>query len=81
MRKTCRQDSFHILAYSVTPMVDSDVMTGVAPTSPAPLAEIVDAHVFGGIHFRTGVMTDRQRVLPVAEYVLQHAFRRKEESA
>ena len=34
MRKTCRQDSFHILAYSVTPMVDSDVMTGVARFFP-----------------------------------------------
>ena len=37
-------------------MVDSDVMTGVVrsfPNFPAALAEIVDARVFGGIHFRT----------------------------
>jgi hypothetical protein len=39
-------------------MVDSDVMTGVVrsfPNFPAALAEIVDARVFGGIHFRYGV--------------------------
>ena len=37
-------------------MVDSDVMTGVVRSFPnlsAALAEIVDARVFGGIHFRT----------------------------
>ena len=37
-------------------MVDSDVMTGVVRSFPnlsAALAEIVDAQVFGGIHFRT----------------------------
>jgi hypothetical protein len=58
VRNTCRQDSFHILAYSVTPMVDSDVMIGVVRSFPnfsAALAEIVDARVFVGIHFRTGV--------------------------
>jgi membrane-associated phospholipid phosphatase len=37
-------------------MVDSDVMTGVVRSFPnfsAALAEVVDARVFGGIHFRT----------------------------
>jgi hypothetical protein len=39
-------------------MVDSGVKTGVVRSFPnfsAALAEIVDARVFVGIHFRTGV--------------------------
>ena len=72
MRKTCSQDSFHILAYSVTPMADSDVMTGVVrsfPNFPAALAEIVDARVFGGIHFRTACDDGQTTGTAVAEYV------------
>jgi hypothetical protein len=77
VRKTCRQDSFHILAYSVTPMVDSDVMTGVVRSFPnfsAALAEIVDARVFGGIHFRTACDDGQATGTAVAEYVL-HTMR------
>ena len=79
MRKTCRQDSFHILAYSVTHMADSDVMTGVVRSFPnfsAALAEIVDVRVFGGIHFHTACDDGQATGTAVAEYVLQHAFRR-----
>jgi PAP2 superfamily len=60
-------------------MVDSDVMTGVVrsvPNIPAALAEIVDARVFGGIHFRTACDDGQATGTAVAEYVLQHAFRR-----
>ena len=58
---------------------DSDMMTGVVrsfPNIPAALAEIVDARVFGGIHFRTACDDGQATGTAVAEYVLQHAFRR-----
>jgi len=60
-------------------MVDSDGMTGVVssfPNFPAALAEIVDARVFGGIHFRTACDDGQATGTAVAEYVLDHAFRR-----
>jgi hypothetical protein len=56
----------HILAHSMTPMVDSDVMTGVVrsfPNFPAALAEIVDAGCLAAFTSARRVMTDRQRVL------------------
>jgi membrane-associated phospholipid phosphatase len=62
-------------------MVDSDVMTGVVrsfPNIPAALAEIVNARVFGGIHFRTACDDGQATGTAVAAYVLQHAFRRAE---
>jgi hypothetical protein len=62
-------------------MVDSDVMTGVVRSFPnfsAALAEIVDARVFGGIHFRTACDDGQATGTAVAEYVLHHAFDREE---
>jgi membrane-associated phospholipid phosphatase len=59
--------------------VDSDVMTGVVrsfPSFPAALAEIVDARVFGGIHFRTACDDGMVTGTAVANYILHHAFRR-----
>jgi hypothetical protein len=60
-------------------MVNSDVMTGVVRSFPnisAALAEIVDARVFCGIHFRTACDDGQATGTAVAEYVLQDAFRR-----
>jgi hypothetical protein len=60
-------------------MVDSDVMTGVVRSFPnfsAALAEIVDARVFGGIHYRTSCDDGQATGTAVANYVLHHAFRR-----
>jgi hypothetical protein len=60
-------------------MVESDVMTGVVrsfPNFPAALAKIVDAQVFGGIHFRTACDDGQATGTAVAEFVLLHAFRR-----
>ena len=54
-------------------------MTGVVRSIPnfsVALAEIVDARVFGGIHFRTACDDGQVTGTAVAEYVLQHAFRR-----
>jgi hypothetical protein len=54
-------------------------MTGVVRSFPnfsAALAEIVDARVFGGIHFRTACDDGQATGTAVAEYVLHHAFRR-----
>jgi PAP2 superfamily len=59
--------------------VDSDVMTGVVrsfPSFSAALAEIADARVFGGIHFRNSCEVGQATGTQVAEYVLRHAFRR-----
>jgi hypothetical protein len=59
--------------------VDSDVMTGVVrsfPSFSAALAEIIDARVFGGIHFRNSCEVGQATGTEVAEYVLRHAFRR-----
>ena len=53
-------------------MVDSGVMTGVVRSFPnfsAALAEIVDARVFGGIHFRTACDDGQATGTAVAEYV------------
>jgi uncharacterized integral membrane protein len=58
--------SFYILAYSVTSVVDSDVMTGVVrsfPNFPAALAEFVDGGCLAAFTSARRVMTDRQRVL------------------
>jgi membrane-associated phospholipid phosphatase len=59
-------------------MVDSDVMTGVVRSFPnfsAALTEIVNARVFGGIHFRTACDDGQATGTAVAEYVLHHAFK------
>ena len=48
-------------------------MTGVVRSFPnlsAALAEIVDAQVFGGIHFRTSCDDGQAMGAAVAEYVL-----------
>jgi membrane-associated phospholipid phosphatase len=60
-------------------MVDSDVMTGVVRSFPnfsAALVEIVNARVYGGIHFRTACNDGQATGTAVGEYILQHAFRR-----
>jgi membrane-associated phospholipid phosphatase len=59
--------------------VDSNVMTGVVRSFPnfsAALAEIVNARIFGGIHFRTACDDGQATGTAVAEYILHHAFRR-----
>jgi membrane-associated phospholipid phosphatase len=59
--------------------VDSDVMTGVVRSFPnfsAALAEIVNARVFGGIHYRTACDDGQATGTAVGEYILHHAFRR-----
>jgi membrane-associated phospholipid phosphatase len=58
--------------------VDSDVMTGVVrsfSSFPAALAEIVNARVAGGIHFRTSCMDAEVMGTSIANYVLRTAFR------
>lgn len=60
-------------------IVDSDVMIGVVRSFPnfaAALAEINNARVFGGIHFRTAVQDGQATGTAVAVYVLKNAFRR-----
>jgi membrane-associated phospholipid phosphatase len=57
--------------------VNSDVMLGVNrsfPGFPAALAEIRDARVFAGIHFRTACDDGQAVGTAVAEYVLATAF-------
>jgi hypothetical protein len=57
------------------------MMTGVVRSFPnfsVALAEIVDARVFGGMHFRTARDDGQATGTAVAEYVLQHAFRRSD---
>jgi membrane-associated phospholipid phosphatase len=59
-------------------LVDSDVLPGVVRSFPnfsAALAEIVDARVFAGIHFRTACDDGQATGTEVAKYVLHNAFR------
>jgi membrane-associated phospholipid phosphatase len=60
-------------------IVDSDVLPGVVRSFPnfsAALAEIVDARVFAGIHFRSACDDGQATGTEVAKYVLNNAFRR-----
>lgn len=57
--------------------VGSDVMVGVVRSFPnfsAALAEIVDARVFAGIHFRSACNDGQAIGAGVAQYVLSNAF-------
>jgi membrane-associated phospholipid phosphatase len=59
--------------------VDSDVMLGVVRSFPnfaAALAEINNARVYGGIHFRTACDDGQVTGTAVAGYVLKNAFQR-----
>jgi membrane-associated phospholipid phosphatase len=59
--------------------VDSDVMLGVVRSFPnfaAALAEISNARVYGGIHFRTACEDGQATGTAVAKYVLKNAFQR-----
>jgi len=58
--------------------VDSDAMPGVTrsfTSFDAALAELADARVFGGIHFRTACDDGKALGTAVGNYVLQNAFR------
>jgi membrane-associated phospholipid phosphatase len=60
-------------------IVDSDVLPGVVRSFPnfsAAVAEIVDARVFAGIHFRTACDDGQATGTEVAKYVLHNAFQR-----
>ena len=57
--------------------VGSDVMVGVVRSFPnftAALAEIVDARVFAGIHFRSACNDGQATGAAVAQYVMSNAF-------
>jgi hypothetical protein len=57
--------------------VGSDVMVGVVRSFPnftAALAEIVDARVFAGIHFRSACNDGQATGAGVAQYVMSNAF-------
>jgi PAP2 superfamily len=57
--------------------VDSDAMTGVTrsfSSFDAALAELADARVFGGIHFRTACDDGKALGTAVGNYVLRTAF-------
>ena len=59
--------------------VDSDVMLGVVRSFPnfaAALAEINNARVYGGIHFRTAVDDGQAIGTAVARFVLKNALQR-----
>jgi len=58
--------------------VISDARPGTRPFSSfsAALAEVNDARVFGGIHFRTSCVRANALGQAVASYVLRHAMRR-----
>ena len=58
--------------------VTSEVRPGTRsfPSFSAGLAEINDARVFGGIHFRTSCVLGNVLGAEVASYVLRHAMRR-----
>jgi hypothetical protein len=49
-------------------------ITGVTSFSSA-VAEIADARVFGGIHFRTSCVRGNMLGQEVADYILKHAMR------
>ena len=57
--------------------VTSDVRSGTRsfPSFSAAVAEIADARVFGGIHFRTSCVRGNLLGQAVAHYVLTHAMR------
>ena len=58
-------------------IVDSDVMFGVVRSFPnfaAALAEINNARVYGGIHFRTACDDGQATGTAVARFVLKNAF-------
>jgi hypothetical protein len=58
--------------------VDSDAMPGVSrsfTSFDAALAELADARVFGGIHFRTACDDGKALGTAVGNYVLQNSFR------
>jgi membrane-associated phospholipid phosphatase len=57
--------------------VTSDVRSGTRafPSFSAAVAEIADARVFGGIHFRTSCVRGNMLGQAVAAYVLSHAMR------
>jgi hypothetical protein len=56
--------------------VTSDARPGTRsfPSFSAAVAEIADARVFGGIHFRTSCVLGNAQGRAVAEYVLRHAM-------
>ena len=57
--------------------IESDVMVGVVRSFPnfdAALAEIKDARIFGGIHFRSACDDGQTIGIEVALYVIDHAF-------
>lgn len=57
--------------------VDSDAMPGVIrsfTSFDAALAELADARVFGGIHFRTACEDGKALGTAVGTYVLQNSF-------
>ena len=57
--------------------IESDVMVGVVRSFPnfdAALAEIKDARIFGGIHFRSACDDGQTIGIEVAQYVMDHAF-------
>ncbi len=59
--------------------VDSDVMLGVVRSFPnfaAALAEIANARIYGGIHFRTACEDGQATGTAVANFVLKNAFQR-----
>jgi hypothetical protein len=59
-------------------VVDSDAMPGVSrsfTSFDAALAELADARVFGGIHFRTACDDGKTLGTAVGNYVLQNSFR------
>ena len=58
--------------------VTSDVRPGTRnfPSFSNAVAEIADARVFGGIHFRTSCLRGNILGQAIAEYVLKNAFRR-----
>jgi hypothetical protein len=55
----------------------SEIRPGIRtfPSFLAALAEIIDARVFGGIHFRTSCVRATGLGRAVAEYVTSHAMR------
>jgi hypothetical protein len=59
--------------------VDSDVMLGVVRSFTnfaAALAEIANARIYGGIHFRTACEDGQATGTAVAHFVLKNAFQR-----
>jgi hypothetical protein len=61
--------------------VTSNVRPGTRsfPSFSAAVAEIADARVFGGIHFRTSCISGNTLGQEVAQYVSSHAMMRPED--